>query len=744
MILQIAGSLRIEGCIFHYQITSLETKMPPKVETRKWKPPKGPKNTPHKNKNTIGLGRNIKNAKQRQNQIYYLPDGQMRFTTDKHEADWVKLRSVTQENALDEFLNTAALADTDFTAEKHASVKIIRVNNQSVDSGSYNPYLLTSEEEAKKFQVQKEHIKDLIVPRRPKWDKSTTKFELERMESDAFLEWRRHLAMLQEDHDLLLTPFERNIMVWKQLWRVVERSDLVVQIVDARNPLLFRSRDLEKYVKELNPLKRNLLLVNKADLLTYQQRLAWAKYFKEHNIKYTFFSAANANEILEKQKEEEEALKRYMEEHDGELPPVYDPSNKQKNIEDQGDNDDNDEFDDIDLSDLSEEQKEEFLKLQRELDELEGQIDELELEDEDHDEEDGDDDEENYFDNDEEPADETAKEMTRIITVEELEELFMRVAPEPLTEPPEGQRKRLQIGLVGYPNVGKSSTINALVGSKKVSVSSTPGKTKHFQTILLSDDVILCDCPGLVFPNFAYTNGELVCNGVLPIDQLREYTGPCQLVARRIPKYFIEAVYGITIPTLGVDEGGTGVPTSQELLTAYARARGYMTQGFGSADESRAARYILKDLVNGKLLYVQPPPHEDGSAASEEEAREFNKELYNLAHLPEQRRNQLVAAIKAKGLSVKEFNLEKDLDKLTFSGHLSVEDEQNKSYRSRTYGGRQAALYSAANELDDEFFLQKNVKGNLKGPFYQRNVVADNGKKHHKSNKKNKTRRLNK
>ncbi|ONH70307.1 Large subunit GTPase 1, partial [Pichia kudriavzevii] len=434
---------------------------------------------------------------------------------------------------------------------------------------------------------------------RPKWDKSTTKFELERMESDAFLEWRRHLAMLQEDHDLLLTPFERNIMVWKQLWRVVERSDLVVQIVDARNPLLFRSRDLEKYVKELNPLKRNLLLVNKADLLTYQQRLAWAKYFKEHNIKYTFFSAANANEILEKQKEEEEALKRYMEEHDGELPPVYDPSNKQKNIEDQGDNDDNDEFDDIDLSDL-------------------------------------------------------------------------------------------------------------------------------------------------IFPNFAYTNGELVCNGVLPIDQLREYTGPCQLVARRIPKYFIEAVYGITIPTLGVDEGGTGVPTSQELLTAYARARGYMTQGFGSADESRAARYILKDLVNGKLLYVQPPPHEDGSAASEEEAREFNKELYNLAHLPEQRRNQLVAAIKAKGLSVKEFNLEKDLDKLTFSGHLSVEDEQNKSYRSRTYGGRQAALYSAANELDDEFFLQKNVKGNLKGPFYQRNAVADNGKKHHKSNKKNKTRRLNK
>lgn len=41
------------------------------------------------------------------------------------------------------------------------------------------------------------------------------------------------------------------------------------------------------------------------------------------------------------------------------------------------------------------------------------------------------------------------------------------------------------IGLVGYPNVGKSSTINTLLVNKKVSVSSTPGKTKHFQVSYL-------------------------------------------------------------------------------------------------------------------------------------------------------------------------------------------------------------------------------------------------------------------
>jgi len=197
---------------------------------------------------------------------------------------------------------------------------------------------------------------------------------------------------------------------------------------------------------------------------------------------------------------------------------------------------------------------------------------------------------------------------------------------------------------VGYPNVGKSSTINALIGAKKVSVSSTPGKTKHFQTIHLSENVILCDCPGLVFPNFASTKAELVCNGVLPIDQLREFTGPAALVARRIPKHFLEAIYGINIRTRPLEEGGTGMPTGEELLRAYARARGFQTQGLGQPDESRASRYILKDYVNGKLLYCEPPPDTI-------EPEEFNQELYDEFHLPEKRRAALVASMDSMSLA---------------------------------------------------------------------------------------------
>ncbi|CCH60182.1 hypothetical protein TBLA_0C03800 [Henningerozyma blattae CBS 6284] len=626
---------------------------------------KGSKAHSKKNKNPLGLGRAIRSARQKENAIEYLPDGEMRFTTDKHEANWVKLRSVTQENALDDFLSTAELADKDFTADRHSNVKIIRLEN-GVDDAVSKGFSLTNERREALDSKQRTLAKDLIVPRRPYWDETTTKYELQKEEKEAFLQWRRKLAQLQESNeDLLLTPFERNIEVWKQLWRVVERSDLVVQIVDARDPLLFRSVDLERYVKETDERKQNLLLVNKADLLTRKQRIAWAKYFISRGISFTFYSALRANQLLEQQKEAGEE---------------YKPG--------------------------------QILEVEEEIDEA-----------------------------NEKNLDSEILEKIKILSIDQLEDLFLSKAPkESLTTPLPGQESIIQIGLVGYPNVGKSSTINSLVGSKKVSVSSTPGKTKHFQTIKLSKNVMLCDCPGLVFPNFAYNKGELVCNGVLPIDQLRDYIGPTTLVAERIPKYFLEAVYGIHIQTKSKSEGGNGeIPTAQELLVAYARARGYMTQGFGSADEPRASRYILKDYVNGKLLYINPPPHlEDDTPYTIEERREFNKELYTFDRLPETRREQLKDAAKHKGID--ELDLARDLKKLTFSAHTGGED--GKEAKSVTHGGKQAALFNAADDLDREFFQMTNIKGQLTTPFHNNQLDNSAGKKHNKKNKKSKKKAL--
>ena len=109
------------------------------------------------------------------------------------------------------------------------------------------------------------------------------------------------MADLEETQGYLLTPFEKNLEVWRQLWRVLERAQLVVQIVDARNPLLFRCAELERYVRDLDPTKRCLLLINKADLLTEAQRASWATYFREKSIEYVFWSAAAAQAELEEE-----------------------------------------------------------------------------------------------------------------------------------------------------------------------------------------------------------------------------------------------------------------------------------------------------------------------------------------------------------------------------------------------------------------------------------------------------------
>ena len=74
---------------------------------------------------------------------------------------------------------------------------------------------------------------------------------------------------------------------------------MVVQIVDARNPLLFRCEDLESYVTEVNNHKVNVLLINKADFLTQKQRYKkiFSFYvltlFKTHPMAIPSFSIQN-------------------------------------------------------------------------------------------------------------------------------------------------------------------------------------------------------------------------------------------------------------------------------------------------------------------------------------------------------------------------------------------------------------------------------------------------------------------
>lgn len=410
---------------------------------------------------------------------------------------------MTEESSFQEFLSTAELAGTEFQAEK-LNIKFV---NPKSSAG-----LLTKDERRKVTEGINRNKASLKIPRRPPWTKETTPEELEQNEREQFLEWRRTLSRLQEEEGMLLTPYEKNLEFWRQLWRVIERSDVIVQIVDARNPLLFRCEDLETYVKEVSEDKLNLILVNKADYLTEQQRQCWAKYFSSINVRVAFFSAVYAS--MEK------------EQIDGSEVPEEEEANLEQIKAS------------VEKLDLAVENVAE--QLSKITANISGMLEEYKV------------------------CPPECLNSAKLLSRDELINLFRTLQTGKKVN--EGSTT---IGLVGYPNVGKSSTINALLTYKKVSVSAMPGKTKHFQTLYLDKDLILCDCPGLVMPSFVYTKAEMIINGILPIDQMRDQVPPVNLVCNLIPKHILEDTYGIMIPPPLEGEDPNRSPLAEELLNAY-------------------------------------------------------------------------------------------------------------------------------------------------------------------------------
>ncbi|KAI0080368.1 P-loop containing nucleoside triphosphate hydrolase protein [Panus rudis PR-1116 ss-1] len=690
-----------------------------------------------KDRNPSGLGRAIINRKTKDAKTA-IESGL--YTTDVDRT--TRLQSITQERDLDEFLNTATLAGTQFTAERR-NVKII-----SAPAGSqHNPYLLSEEEEKSTLKKHQENKQRLRVPRRPPWTKNMTTVQLDRQEREAFLEWRRGLAQLQEQENFLLTPFERNIEVWRQLWRVLERSHLVVQIVDARNPLRFRCEDLEAYVRDVEGAegehgsgpgkRRNLLLINKADLLTAKQRRLWADYFDEQGIQYAFFSAANATALQQARREqladEEDVRQTESDEEEDDSEDEENATNIPPDTLSQVDDGDSEGKEEEEISEDGEDKSDWEDAPDNSLPGTEHSL---------------------YFSAEEDTPD-GQDPRARVLTVLELEELFKRVAPDlsEFTDSSGNHPTKLVVGLVGYPNVGKSSTINSLIGEKKVSVSSTPGKTKHFQTIQLSPNLVLCDCPGLVFPQFATTRADLVCDGVLPIDQLREHTGPTALVVKRIPKEVLEAIYGLSIRAKPVEEGGNGKIAAEDLLVAYAIARGFTRSGQGNPDEARAARYILKDYVNAKLLYCHPPPGIDED--------EFNAQTRHIAlqravgkkRAPTTRVVKSADTFVPSGTANSSQTLKGDTQS-TPSGRKSSKVDQeffssNSALSSKPFMQRsaqngqeftRAKLYPHQNTIADDGTPLSGRRARIAAVLANAGAEVASGKKHHKKMKRVKQR----
>ncbi|EME27284.1 Nucleolar GTP-binding protein 2 [Galdieria sulphuraria] len=158
-------------------------------------------------------------------------------------------------------------------------------------------------------------------------------------------------------------------------------------------------------------------------------------------------------------------------------------------------------------------------------------------------------------------------------------------------------KKSISVGIVGYPNVGKSSIINTLRGKKVVNVAPVPGETKVWQYVTLFRRVYLIDCPGIVHEASAPDDAELVLRGVVRTESLRDEAADyIPLLLERVKKQHLKKTYGILDWT-----------DANDFLEQMAKKTGKLRKG-GEPDLNTSAKMILNDYLRGKIPWFIAPP----------------------------------------------------------------------------------------------------------------------------------------
>lgn len=163
----------------------------------------------------------------------------------------------------------------------------------------------------------------------------------------------------------------------------------------------------------------------------------------------------------------------------------------------------------------------------------------------------------------------------------------------------------IRIMIVGIPNVGKSSFINRVAGSKRAKVEDRPGVTLGKQWVSLGGEIELLDMPGVLWPKFEdkIVGERLAFTGAVK-DQIMdtEYLA-CRLLEFLNENYndLIVNRYGISTDDLPeTDEFTMGCVIGYELLERIGKKRGFLASG-GEINTERAAAAVLDEFRSGKI-----------------------------------------------------------------------------------------------------------------------------------------------
>lgn len=153
-------------------------------------------------------------------------------------------------------------------------------------------------------------------------------------------------------------------------------------------------------------------------------------------------------------------------------------------------------------------------------------------------------------------------------------------------------KKQLIVGIVGYPNTGKSSLINALKQKRSAGVASTPGFTRGLQKIRITKNIYLLDTPG-VFP---YKEKSEEKHALINVKDYRKVKDPEAIAIEILKKAsekdpgIIEELYKIKLKE-----------DPEETLELIAIKFNWLQKG-GKPNIDQTSRRIIHDWQRGKII----------------------------------------------------------------------------------------------------------------------------------------------
>jgi len=185
-------------------------------------------------------------------------------------------------------------------------------------------------------------------------------------------------------------------------------------------------------------------------------------------------------------------------------------------------------------------------------------------------------------------------------------------------------KSSIRVGIVGIPNVGKSSIINSLKRSRACQVGANPGITKNMQEVEIDSNIKIIDSPGIIFqrPKNESPDEFFALKNAQHINTVQDPFPLASDILKRATVMYFCKLYDMT-----------EYKSPEEFMAKKAVKMGKLIRG-GAPDVRSAARSLIHDWNTGKIKYCTQPPVDNvhdihlSAAIVSTDAKEFQIENF--------------------------------------------------------------------------------------------------------------------